>query len=51
MDNENPTHQIPERKDGSNCNVSQTFNFTVGGISLIVAGIAAYLIYNYFIQG
>jgi hypothetical protein len=51
MENQKPTHQLRERKDAPGCNVSQTFNFTVGVIALVVAGIAAYLIYKYFVQG
>jgi hypothetical protein len=51
MENEKPTHQVPERKAAPGCNVSQTFNFSVGITALVVAGIAAYFIYKYFLQG
>jgi hypothetical protein len=51
MENENRTHKDSARKDLSGCNVSQKFNFSVGMIALAVAGIIAYLIYKYFIQG
>ncbi len=30
------------------CNVSQKFNFTIGGISLLVAAIAIYLVCSFF---
>jgi hypothetical protein len=50
MENEKPTHQVREGNAPS-CNVSQKFNFSVGVTALVVAGIIAYLIYKYFIQG
>ncbi|HEV2806447.1 MAG TPA: hypothetical protein VGW57_16095 [Chthoniobacterales bacterium] len=51
MKNENPSHQVPERKDAPGCNVSQTLNFSLGVITLLLAGVAAYLIYKHFFQG
>ena len=51
MENENSVPKDPARKELSGCNVSQKFNFSVGMIMLAVAGIIAYLIYKYFIQG
>jgi hypothetical protein len=31
------------------CNVSSTFNFTVGGVSIIVALLIGYLVYVYWL--
>jgi hypothetical protein len=51
MDNENHTKQVPGRKEMPGCNVSQTLNFSAGLAALIIAGIVAYLIYKYLVQG
>jgi hypothetical protein len=34
----------------SNCGVNSTFNFTMGAISVAVAGLIGYFAYQYFLQ-
>jgi len=45
------TNQKPTGKAQPNCNVNQSFNFAVGGVALVVAVIAGYLIYVYLLKG
>ena len=44
MSEQNTDRQKPSTVN--TCNVSQTFNFTMGGISLLVAAVAIYLVFR-----
>lgn len=48
MENKDLTHVETDQKPQANCNVKQSFNYTVGAVALIVAAIAGYFIYKYF---
>lgn len=50
MENKIITHSQTEQKPVPNCNVKQSFNFAIGAVALIVAIVATYFIYKYFIK-